>query len=603
GELARSLREAAARFAGARGATGAFTVSFLAEPRSGEHRFLGTVSGLPKGLAVLEALDEVDLAALELHLSRGGTLEAQAPESRGYALQVCLSALDPENGFAPSPGVVEALRLPAGPGLRADPAVEEGDVPAEGGEIVRVSAHGRTRAEALDRLQRGLARTEVSLRDGGTDKAFLAEVLDRPELISHEPVDPGWLNHLVASGEHLPRRGAEAALLAAAITRYEAELDAARDRFFASAVHGRPEVPEEIGRDVELRYRGQDYLFRVARLDWRRFRVEVDGVRLEMLAERPGRTGRTISCGERSWRIALALHESWQIVEVDGIPHRIERDERAVVRSPAPAVVSSIAVQEGDQVAAGDPLAVLEAMKMETTLVAEEPGRVRKILTRKNARVRTGGPLLVLEPAVSPHPSRPYERRTRVRFETLVVPEDGGASGRDESLRETRRLMLGYDADPAAVQGFLAAAATAERDRPLEEEILRAFADVPLLFRLHPADGAGDGRHSAQEILAAYLRDLDAGGEGLPESFLARLERALAHYGVSHLGRSPELEESLFRIAISNRRLARQVPPVLAVLESWLEGDEDAGGPEMRELLDRVIAETQGSEPAVHDLA
>src|SRR6185295_20347430 len=107
------------------------------------------------------------------HLSRGGTLDGQPPEARGHALQVCLSAVDPEAGFAPSPGVIEALRLPSGPGLRADPGVEEGEIPTEGEEIVRVTAHGRTRTEALDRLQRGLARTEVSLRNGATDKAFL----------------------------------------------------------------------------------------------------------------------------------------------------------------------------------------------------------------------------------------------------------------------------------------------------------------------------------------------------------------------------------------------------------------------------------------------
>ena len=206
-------------------------------------------------------------SALESHLSRGGTLDGELPAPRGHALQVCLSALDPEAGFVPRPGVVEALRLPAGPGLRADAAVDEGEVPATGEEIARVTAHGRTRAEALARLQRGLARTEASLRDGATDKAFLTEVLDRPELTARGPVDPGWLDALVASGEHLPRRGAEAALLGAAIAGYEADLDLARARFYASAARGRPEVPKEIGRAVELRYRGQEYLFRVSRLD------------------------------------------------------------------------------------------------------------------------------------------------------------------------------------------------------------------------------------------------------------------------------------------------------------------------------------------------
>lgn len=352
-ELARSLREAAARFAGARGKAGAFTVSFLADPGTGEHRFLSLAPSLPEGSAVIETRDESDLGALEAHLSRGGTLEAHPPEARGFALQVRLSALDPEDGFAPRPGLLEALRLPSGSGLRADAIVEEGETPrADGGqEIARITAHGRTRAEALARLQRGLARTEVVLRDGATDKAFLAEILDRPE-VAHGDGSP-WIDRLVASGEHLPRRGAEAALLAAAVAGYEVEAGAARSRFYASAARGRPEVPREIGHSVELRYRGQSYAFRVSRLDGRLFRIEIDGLRLHVLAEAPGRTGRRIVCGDRSWRAALSSQGSRLLVEIDGVPHRLERDEGGVVRSPAPAVVVSLAVQEGDSVAAG----------------------------------------------------------------------------------------------------------------------------------------------------------------------------------------------------------------------------------------------------------
>ena len=64
-------------------------------------------------------------------------------------------------------------------------------------------------------------------------------------------------------------------------------------------------------------------------------------------------------------------------MEVDGIPHRVERERREAVRSPATGVVVSLAVQEGDEVAAGDPLAVLEAMKVETTVVAGPAGCAR----------------------------------------------------------------------------------------------------------------------------------------------------------------------------------------------------------------------------------
>ncbi|HYX24093.1 MAG TPA: hypothetical protein VFC23_08060, partial [Thermoanaerobaculia bacterium] len=533
-ELARSLREAAIRFAGARGKAGAFTVSFRVDTAKGEHRFAGTAAGLPESVAVLESLNELDLPALESHLSRGGTLDGELPEPRGHALQAPLSALDPEDGFAPRAGVVESLRLPAGAGLRADPAVEEGSVPAAPGYLIaRVTAHGRTRTEALARLQRGVAATAAAVNGGTTDKAFLAEVLDRPELAGLDAA-PGWLDRLVAAGEHLPRRGAEVALVAAAVDGYEAESAVDRARFFESAARGRPEVPREIGRSIELRHRGHAYRFRVARAGHDLFRIEAGGRRLEVRAGPPGRTGRSLACGEKSWRVAVAAPGGRQLVEVDGIPHRVER-------------VEHIEENEGE-------------------------GEARRAGAATAER--------------------------RVRFDALE------AAPVASPLEEVRRLMLGYDVEPGDAQRLLAGAAGSPGDPALEEEVLRAFVDVSALFRRRPlAAGADAGRHSAEEYLLTYLRDPGAWETSLPAAFLVLLRQALAHYGVGSLEGAPELEESLFRIAISHRGLPQQVPLVLALLERWLERADRPGGPGFRELLERMISETQGSEPAVHDLA
>ena len=534
-ELARSLREAAVRFAGARGKAGAFTVSFRVDTAKGEHRFAGTAAGLPESVAVLESLNELDLPALESHLSRGGTLDGELPEPRGHALQAALSALDPEDGFAPRAGVVESLRLPAGAGLRADPAVEEGSVPAAPGYLIaRVTAHGRTRAEALARLQSGVASTAAAVNGGTTDKAFLAEVLDRPELTGLDAA-PGWLERLVAAGEHLPRRGAEVALLAAAVDGYEAESAVDRARFYESAARGRPEVPREVGRAIELRHRGHAYLFHVARVGHDLFRIEVDSRRLEVRAGLPGRTGRALACGEKSWRVAVASQGGRQLVEVDGIPHRIERIER---------------IEPSEENEGG------------------------------SGRAGAGTP----------------ERR--VRFDGLEAAPEA------VPLEEARRLMLGYDVEPRAVQRLLAGASGSQSDPLREEEILRAFVDVSALFRRQPlAETADAGRHSAEEYLFTYPRDLGAWETRLPAAFLAMLRQALAHYGVGSLEGAPDLEESLFRIAISHHGLPQQVPLVLALLEGCLERGDRPGGPGFRELLERMISETQGSEPAVHDLA
>jgi acetyl-CoA carboxylase carboxyltransferase component len=608
-ERLRAVLATAAGLGHAQGTAGAVTISFSSDPASGEIRFLESAPQLPEASAVIESLTGLDLAALQLHLSRGGTLHGEPPAPRGHAFQVCLSARDPEAGFAPAPGEVETLRLPAGAGLRADPIVEEGDsVPANEPALVRLTAMGRTRNEALLRLQRGLSRTVAVVGGGATDKAFLAEVLDRYE--TEADADPDWLDRLLASGGHLSRRGAEAALLAAAIASYETELDAAKARFFTSAVRGRPEVPKAIGRSVELWHRGHAHLLRVARLGTRSYRLEVDGRSLDVHADPPGRTGRRLSCGGRTCHASISFQGGLDghslLIEIDGIPHRIARDSGSIVRSPAPAVVVSLAVQEGDSVEAGQPLAVLEAMKVETSVLAPAAGRVRKVLARRNAQVGTGAPLLVLEPRLPDEPSGetparpPVHRATageRVRFDALAAAPDG------DPLEEVRRLMLGYDVDPRAVQRLLAEPATGAPENA-DIEILRTFVDVTSLFRRRPADEPeDDGRHSAEEYLFSYLRDLDSRGEGLPPAFLAKLRRALAHYGVLSLRRSPELEESLFRIALSHQRQAQQVPPVLALLERRLERADPSGGADLREILDRMIVEAQGHEPAVYDLA
>ncbi|HTQ80606.1 MAG TPA: biotin/lipoyl-containing protein, partial [Thermoanaerobaculia bacterium] len=634
-ELSRTLSATAVGLARPEGATGAATVSFSIDLVRGEPQYLGSTPGLPRELALLEATTGIDLEARALHLTRGGHLKGEPPEARGHALQIFLSARDPEAGFAVRPGEVEALRLPAGAGLRADPEVEEGGFPAaEDPVLVRLTAHGASRNEALDRLHRALARTTVTLTGGATDKAFLSEVLDRLA-VGTEPADPAWVERLVDSGEHLPRRGAEAALLAAAIAECEAELDGARERFLATAARGRPEIPNEGSSRFELGYRGWRYAFKVGSLEPLLYRVEVDGQTFDIQVGPPGRNGRSLTVGRRRYAVRTDLQGGDLLVEADGVPHRIARDRGVVVRSPSPALIVSVEVGPGDEVAAGEPLAVLEAMKMETSLTAPFAGRVRRVEVLPNTRVGGGGPLLVLEP-LAPDPEPPGRQGPRVRFEpampaipaipaisamsAMPVISTAGAGETDSPgarqravLTEIRRLMLGYAFDARRVEAFIQAEKAGEvpdGDRAtaeLEAEILSIFADSATLSRRHPEGMIEGGRLSAFEYLSTYLRHLDAAAEGLPAAFLAALARALGHYGVSSLARSPALEEGLFRLLVAHRRAAYQVPAVLALLERSLRRSdrpaEADGEAQRRDLLDRLIAAAQGREPALYDLA
>src|SRR5437762_670564 len=227
---------------------------------------------------VTECTTGLDLVKLQIHVARGGRLEGSAPQTCGHSIELRLNAEDPDNGFAPAPGIVERFRIPTGPGVRIDTGVAEGDaVPAEfDSMIAKIIAYGQNRAEALARLHRALRESVVVIRGGSSNKAFLLELLNRQE-VKNGSVDVGWLDRLAASGEHLSRKFADAALLQAAIEGYDSALAIEQAQFYASAVRGRPHAPGQVGRTVELRYRGNSYAPKVYRLGPRQYRVDVDG--------------------------------------------------------------------------------------------------------------------------------------------------------------------------------------------------------------------------------------------------------------------------------------------------------------------------------------
>ena len=141
-----------------------------------------------------------------------------------------------------------------------------------------------------------------------------------------------------------------------------------------------------------------------------------------------------------------------------------------------------------------------------------------------------------------------------------------------------------------------------------EDEILNIFVDICSLFQHEPNVNhrTGGEEPSAESYLFSYLRMLETRGEKLPPVFVSALRRALAHYGVLSLDRSPELEQSLLWIYKSHHRMEHQIAPVLVLLERRLRQIENLpshGDESLRILLDRMISLTNGLFPALTDLA
>ncbi len=607
------LRQAAIRLSQTAGYCNAGTVEFLYQPASQTFAFMEMNTRLQVEHPVTECTTGIDIVKLQIHIARGGRLVGEPPRTSGHAIEVRLNAEDPDNRFAPSPGTIERLRILTGPGVRIDTGVAEGDtVPAEFDSMVaKIIAYGQNRKEALARLQRVLRESVVVIKHGASNKAFLLELLSRPE-VQHGQVDVEWLDQLATTGEHVARRFAEVAIVQAAIQSYDAQLAVEQTQFYASAVRGRPQVRSEVGRSSEFRYRGQAYSPKIYRLGPRQYRVEVDGSRIDASIERSGQFEYWLTAfGRRFHVVSVAQGKSYRI-EVDGVAHHIHRDDVGIVHAPSPSVVVSIAVKAGDIVSGGDRLAVLEAMKMEMEVVAPFSGTVRQVLIIPNVQVDTGAPLLQIDPIARGDAEGDAER---VVFSASVAEDgnDEAIHSARQSLEALRQLMLGFDVDPQDCARLVAGwsqkrLADSDEIRQSEDEILSIFVDICCLFQREPEvnDRLAAEEPSPEIYLFSYLRMLDTQGEGLPQDFIRALSRALAHYGVRTLDRSPELEESLLWIYKSHQRVDQQIATILGILEGRLQRVQPLtpnADESVRTFLDRLVAMANGRFPAVSDLA
>ncbi|MEY9215274.1 ATP-grasp domain-containing protein [Thermobifida halotolerans] len=299
------------------GYVGAGTCEFLVGA-DGTVSFLEVNTRLQVEHPVTEEVAGIDLVREMFRIADGAELGYDDPVLRGHSLEFRINAEDAGRNFMPAPGTITSMRLPSGPGVRVDTGCETGfTVPqAFDSMVAKLIVTGRTRTEALERSRRALAEFEV----GGmpTVIPFHRAVVEHPAFAPADPEQPFSVH-----------------------TRWiETEFDGAIEPFA-----GEVEQAEAAERE--------------------KVTVEVGGRRVEVvLPAGLGADPAAAPAAKKSGKRGGSRKKSAAAVSGDALV------------SPMQGTVVKVVAADGQEVAEGDTVVVIEAMKMEQPLTAHKAGTV-----------------------------------------------------------------------------------------------------------------------------------------------------------------------------------------------------------------------------------
>jgi 3-methylcrotonyl-CoA carboxylase alpha subunit len=411
-ERRAAMGAAAVAAARAVGYVGAGTVEFIVHP-DGRFHFMEMNTRLQVEHPVTEMITGLDLVEWQLRVAAGEDLPLRQEqiELDGHAIEARVCAEDPERGFLPSTGRLVHLAQPE-PSfhVRIDTGVEEGDEisPHYDAMIAKLIVWDRTREAALARLRLALAQYRVVGVENNVE--FLARVVTSPAF-SGADLDTGLIEREKAVLFPGERQVPEEAWLLAALAELEREQLgagatagdrspwAARDgwRLNHRATRTVSLRLGEVAKEVAVEYAGGGYLLG---LDGRKVQAsggfEGHGRFLARLGERRVRAA-VVLAGER--RQVFFEGRTYPIACVSAAALAGERDDVVGgLTAPMPGKVVAILVEPGRAVEKGTPLLVLEAMKMEHTVLAPRAGVVRALRFGQGDQVTEGAELVEFEP-------------------------------------------------------------------------------------------------------------------------------------------------------------------------------------------------------------
>jgi 3-methylcrotonyl-CoA carboxylase alpha subunit len=390
-EMRAAMTDAAVTAAKAISYSGAGTIEFIVDASEGlrpdRFWFMEMNTRLQVEHPVTEMVTGLDLVEWQLRVAAGEKLPRTQEEIglSGHAFEARLYAEDAARGFLPATGTLHHLHFPeTGNGLRVETGVRQGDAisPFYDPMIAKIVVHAADRPAALAALSEALAKTQVA---GSTvNTAFLAALAADPDFSAGD-VDTGLIARhqetLTAAAPPSPRAVARAALAVAGVPRTD---PADPWSTLSGYAHFHP-----LTRQVVLRRGSEEIAAHIVAGSGGRFAVTVDGTTATLTADGDAAV---------SWPGHVTVFEGATAHSFEVPDPEAEADTAGAgsLRAPMPGLIKLVRAPAGTKVTKGQPLLVLEAMKMEHTIAAPHDGVVAEIAT-EGAQVSDGTVLVRFE--------------------------------------------------------------------------------------------------------------------------------------------------------------------------------------------------------------
>ena len=408
-----AMGRAAVEAARSVGYVGAGTVEFIVPgDQPGDFYFLEMNTRLQVEHPVTELVTGLDLVELQIRVAAGEPLPFRQDDVRlsGHAIEARLYAEDPSRGFLPTGGTVLALREPGSPFVRVDSGLAPGMTVTSSYDpmLAKIAAWGADRDTALRRLDAALADTTVL--GVSTNLAFLRALLTHPDVVAGD-LDTGLIERHLGqlTAADVPDEVLAAGALARLLAREPAGPvtdpwdipDGWRPGQPAWTLLRLTCAPRET---TEVRVRGRAGLAaEVAVGDTEPVPARAERHGGELVLTIDGRTVR-YAYAEQTGAPGGGLlwlgrdGHAWAVREEPRLTARAAKTHAAdgIVASPMPGTVLAVNVTEGQEVAFGQPLLIVEAMKMEHTVTAPLDGTVTDLMVKPGQQVAMDETLAVV---------------------------------------------------------------------------------------------------------------------------------------------------------------------------------------------------------------